>query len=251
MILAIVQARMSSTRLPGKVMVKVMGKPLIGYLLERLSLSKKIDKMVVAMPTSQINDELAAYVESIGCDVFRGEEDDVLDRFYQAASRYKPESIVIITADCPLIDPAVCDHIISVYQTQKADLVHTAPTFAEGLDVGVFSYRALEISHKKSRMRSEREHAGLYMKNHPEEFEIVAVDNKTDDSRYRITVDESEDLKVVKEIIGALYKEKKALFTWEDIKRFLDNNPHIAGKNAHIIRNEGLIKSLREDEAVK
>lgn len=251
MILAIIQARVSSTRLPGKVMKEILGKPLIGYLLDRLNHSKKINKITVATSTDKSNDNLCWYVESIGFEVYRGSEDDVLSRFYEAALKYKPEFILRITGDCPLIDPEICDRLIDAYLKEKADYMHLDSTFAEGLDCEIFSFSALETAHKNAKLKSEREHVTRYFHNHPGRFNKIILKNESDDSRYRITADEPQDFEVLEVIIKALNRHGSVLSSFKEIKVFLNNHPEIMKINSHIIRNEGLIKSLKNDSEVK
>ena len=144
MIVVIIQARMGSSRLPNKVMREVLGKPLIDYLLERVSVAEKVDKIVLATTTKPEDDSLAKHVTSLGYDVFRGSEDDVLSRYYYAFYEFKGEleessAIVRITGDCPLIDSYLIDEVIKVYQTKGMDYVALSPDFSEGLDVEIFS----------------------------------------------------------------------------------------------------------------
>jgi spore coat polysaccharide biosynthesis protein SpsF (cytidylyltransferase family) len=251
MIVAIVQARMGSSRCEGKVMKKVLGKPLIGYLLGRLKFSKYIDRVVLATSVDKRNDLMCEYVHSLGFDVFRGDEDDVLNRYYQAAVLYKADDVVRITGDCPLIDIEICDKLFRVYLREKVDYAHLSQRFAEGLDCEIFSFRCLETAWKNAKMKSEREHVTLYLNNNLDRFNKKIIDNDTDDSKYRITVDEPEDFEVVKAVIEALYKEGTEPFSSQEVKRFLDNNPQIYEKNAHITRNEGLIISLQNDKVMK
>ena len=147
-IIAIVQARMGSARLPGKVLKEVNGKPLIEILFHRLPHSKKIDKIILATSNSKENDHLAKIVEKLGFEVFRGSEDDVLDRYYEAAKPYSPEAVVRITGDCPIIDPQLVDEIIGLYQENNVDYVSNTspPTYPYGLDTEVFSFKALEAA---------------------------------------------------------------------------------------------------------
>lgn len=250
MILAIVQARMSSNRLPGKVMKEILGKPMIGHLLERLSLPKRIDKIILATSDLSENDELCEYMQIIGVNVYRGSEEDVLDRFYQAAKQYNPEAIVRITGDCPLIDPKVCDEVIEAFKKSKFDYAKMGPTFAEGLDCEVFTLQALEKAWKEAELKSEREHVTLYFYNHPNLFRTLILNNKTDDSRYRLSVDEERDFQVVKAVFEHFKQKGKTYFFINEIKTFLDANSHIFEVNAGIVRNEGLIKSLKNDQKV-
>ena len=243
--IAIVQARMGSTRLPGKVMKKVSGRPLIGHLLENLSYSREIDKIVLATTINKKDNILSDYARSLGYSVFRGSEKDVLARYYNAALKYKVKNVVRITGDCPLIDPIVCDKLIKFFLEKKADYVCLSPRYAEGLDCEVFNFKALKISHHKAIKPSEREHVTLFIKNNPNIFKIKILDNNTDESRYRITVDEPEDFEVIKNIIENLQKLELNYYPFKKIKEYLDENHEIFRKNANILRNEGLLKSLK------
>ncbi len=250
MILAVVQARMASSRLPGKVMKPVLGRPIISYLFERLSHCRLIDKIVLATSVNSTDDKLCKYIKSEGYDVFRGSEDDVLERFYLAAKPYNPDHIARVTGDCPCLDPEVCDRLFKIYLEQKVDHAELSPEYAEGADCEIFTFRALKEAYDKATLKSEREHVSLYLNNHPELYKKILLPNGTDDSRYRITVDEKEDFMVVKAVFEALYKGKK-IFSLEDIKDFLNGHPEIFRLNSHIIRNEGLQISLRNDHVVK
>lgn len=251
MILVIIQARMSSSRLPGKVMKKIIGRPMIFYLLQRLKSSQKINQIVVATSKKRADDPLAKYIKSQKVDVFRGSEDDVLARFYQAAKEYKAEHIVRITADCPLLDPKILDKLIAFYFQTKADYARLSEFFAEGLDCEVISFKALKTAFKKAKLASEREHVSLYLHNHAKDFKRVKLANKIDDGKYRITVDEPEDFEVVAAIFKALYKKSSPLFGFDQIKKFLDQHPQIMAKNMEIMRNEGLLKSLNKDKQIQ
>lgn len=241
---------MSSSRLPGKVLKEVLGKPLMGYLLERLSASKRINKIMVATTTDKDDDVVYDYVKSLQFDVHRGSNQDVLSRYYFAAAKYKPDSVMRITADCPLVDPGICDQLIDFYIKEKVDYACLSPRFAEGLDSEIFTFKVLEDMHKNAKKRSEREHVSLFLHNNPGMFNKKILDNAVDDSKYRITVDEPEDFEVVKTIIENLYKANSNFFDFQAIKKFLDKNPEISRKNSHIIRNEGLLKSLQNDSTI-
>ena len=245
---AIIQARMTSTRLPGKVLMEVMGRPLLSYQIERLSFSKRIDDIIMATTTNREDDPVAKLAQKEGIKVYRGTEEDVLDRYYQASKKYNAEHILRLTGDCPVIDPDICDRIIKVYFSSGADYVHTGGSFAEGLDCGIINFKTLSAAWHKARLKSEREHVTLYLRNHPEKFFIITTENETDDSNYRITVDEQKDFFVVKTILENLYEGTKNYFTIKEIKSFLDNHREIYKLNADIVRNEGLLNSLSKDE---
>ncbi len=251
MIGAIVQARMTSTRVPGKVLLKVKNRPLLDYLYAQLRQVEKIDKIILATTINKEDEPLAEYAAKRKIDCFRGSENDVLDRYYQAAKSYKLSHIMRITSDCPFVDPNVCNRVIETYYSEETDYVHTDSTFAEGLDCEFLSFSVLEQVYQSARLKSEREHVTLYVHNHPELFKITALHNTTDDSRYRFTVDEPKDFEVVKAIIEGLSEEKPCVFTAEKVKAFLDEHPEIFRLNANIIRNEGLLKSLAEDEIIQ
>ncbi|MCA9409393.1 MAG: glycosyltransferase family protein [Candidatus Omnitrophica bacterium] len=249
--LAIVQARYASQRLPGKVMKKVLGRPLVGYIFERLKFSEHIDKIILATSNNAENDQLADYIRSINFDVFRGDEKDVLKRFYEAAKYYKAKNIIRITGDCPLIDVTLCDKLIALYLNKKVSLAYTDESIAEGLDCEVFSFSALEKCFYQAELISEREHVTLYMYNHPEQFQQISLSGNGEDQQYRLTVDEEVDFQVVEEIIKHFFQIKKDLkFSFNDIKQFLREHPPLLNKNGGVIRNEGLLKSLRDDYKV-
>lgn len=247
-ILAIVQARMGSTRLPGKVMKEIKGKPLIGYLLERLGHSKTIDKVIVATSVSPSDDPLCAYLQKTDVEVFRGSEEDVLDRFYRAAQGRKPETLVRLTADSPLNDPAVIDRTIEYFLSQPLDYVSNGakvPMFPDGMDCEVFSFAALEKAWKEAKLPSEREHVTPYIKK-PGLFRVGDYPAPRDYSGERWVVDNAEDLAVVSAVIEALYRPGEC-FGLEDVLAFKKKNPAIFELNKHIVRNEGYEKSLRND----
>jgi spore coat polysaccharide biosynthesis protein SpsF len=251
MIIAIVQARMGSSRLPDKVMKEVLGKPLIDYLLERVSAADKVDKIILATTTKPEDDCLAKHVTSLGYDVFRGSEDDVLSRYYHAFYEFKDEvemsnAIVRITGDCPLIDSYLIDDVIKVYQEKSMDYVALSPDFIEGLDVEIFSEKLLTKAFKEAKRPSEREHVALFFHNNKELFNMSRVENSSDDSSYRITVDEEQDFVVVKCIIE-YFSKNDLVMNIKNIKDYLDNNPSIYNLNADIIRNEGLQISLEKE----
>lgn len=240
MILAVVQARMRSTRLPGKVMKEILGKPLIGHVLERLSRSRLIDKIIVATSTDPTNDVLCHYVGSQGFETFRGSEEDVLDRYYQAAVRFRGTALVRITADCPLVDRQMVDQVIERFQKYNFDYVcnFDPPTYPDGLDVGVFTFRCLEMTWQKATKPEDREHVSLYTRNSGE-FKIDNVVSRIDLSNERWTVDREEDFILVKTIFENLYPTNPG-FTMEDILAYKAQNPKIFTINQHIPRNEGL-----------
>lgn len=250
MIAAIVQARMTSTRLPGKVLKEVRGKPLLSYLIERLRRVNNIEKIIIATTNNKEDDPIVELCKKEFVSYFRGSEDDVLDRYYQTAKKFGVDHVVRITSDCPLIDPQICDRVIGIYINSDIDYVHTGLTFAEGVDCEVLSFRALQKAWHEANLKSEREHITLYIHNHLKLFKKITLINETDDSKYRFTVDEWEDYLVVKAILEGLYSRDSQPFTANDVKEFLDAHPDIFQLNSNIIRNFGLFKSLKGDKLV-
>ncbi|MBT5399777.1 aminotransferase class III-fold pyridoxal phosphate-dependent enzyme [bacterium] len=238
-IVAIIQARMGSTRLPGKVMLPINDNiPMIGALLFRLDKSKEIDKIVVATSVDPCNKPLIDYVEKKGYDVFQGSENNVLDRYYQASLKYKPDIVIRITADCPLIDSEIIDDVIKKYKSSNADYACNTipPTYPDGLDVEVFSYSSLKTAWREAKTSYDREHVTSFIRNSGN-FKIKNIASSVDYSGERWTVDESEDYKVVKSIFKYFYPRLD--FSWNDVLSLTHSNPDIFLINKHLIRNEG------------
>lgn len=234
-IIAIIQARIGSTRLPGKVLKEVLGKPLLQYQLERVKQSTKIDEIVVATTDKKRDDVIAQFCKSELVSVFRGSEKDVLKRYYDAAKVYQADVIVRLTADCPLISPEIIDRIIETYVDTSAQYVSNTVerTFPRGLDVEVFSMEVLEKVHREAALVSEREHVTKYIVSHPHQFEIVQVQHDEDLSEHRWTVDTQEDFLLMKKLLETIYP-KKPNFTMEDILNTLRIYPSWQNINKHI-----------------
>ena len=243
---------MGSTRLPGKVMKKIGGKPLIGYMLDRLSYCQNIDNLVLATSDTAENDGLADYVVKLGFDVYRGPEHDVLERFMIAASPYAPTAIVRLTGDCVLIDAEIVDRMIELYERSGADYSWVDSSFAEGLDAEILTFAALRAAHEEATLQSEREHITQFIHKHPSRFRRVPLKNEVNDSAYRIVVDDPEDYSVVSRIVEHFDPQNAGVyFSFAQIKDFLNANPELTSLNSHIVRNDGLIKSLASDKEVK
>ena len=242
---------MGSTRLPGKVMREVLGKPLLWHLINRLKWSQLIDKIVIATTDKAKDEPILKLAEESGIDSFAGSEDDVLDRYYQAAKKYNAEAVVRITADCPLIDPEVTDRIIGHYlkNRDKLDYVHTGRSFPDGLDTEVFSFAALEVAWREARWLSEREHVTPYIKKSGI-FRMATVEYEDDLSQMRWVVDDEKDFQLVTEIFQSLYKEGE-IFHLKDIVDFLSKRPELLELNKHTDRYEGWLKSLAQDRLIR
>jgi len=247
MIGAIIQARMTSTRLPGKVLKHVSGRPLLEYMLERLRCVNHLETIIIATTQNASDEPIVSFAQKHGVPFFRGSENDVLSRYHNTAESFGVKHIVRVTSDCPLIDPVIVDNAIALYLETGCDYLHLGTTFAEGLDTEVFSFDKLAWAHKHARLKAEREHVTLFFHHNPDKVHKEIIECETDDSRYRITVDEPQDLEVVTAIFETLYSKEKPLFHIEEIKAFLDEHPLIFNKNANVVRNEGLLKSLNQE----
>lgn len=252
MILAILQARASSSRLPGKVLKPILGVPMLLRQLERLKNAQNISQLLIATSTDPSDDPLESLCKEHGFSCFKGSLNDVLDRFYGAAYAFAPEHIVRLTADCPLTDPILIDNVINFYLAGEFDYASNAieATFPDGLDVEVFRFSCLEKAWKEALLPSQREHVTPFIHQQPHRFKIGHYKNPIDLSYLRWTVDEPKDFELVSMIYDALYL-KKPNFTTQDILTLLKHRPELTNWNTIYQRNEGYIKSLSEDLSLK
>lgn len=202
----IVQARMGSTRLPGKSMREVLGKPLLGYVLDRLNRAELADKVIVATSDLPRDQVIFDYCHERNVPCFRGGESDVLDRYYQAARQFKAETIVRITGDCPLIDPEIVDRVIAKYSEGNYDYASNVfhRHYPRGLDTEVFSYKTLHQAWRDTSDPHDREHVTTYIWQHPDLFRIGSVVNDRDLSNHHWAVDTPQDFTLITRIIETL-----------------------------------------------
>lgn len=240
-VVVIVQARMSSERLPGKVMKPVMDKPLLGYLLDQLAQVKLADRIVVATSTSADDQPIVDYCQQRGVDCYRGDLHDVLGRYAGAADAFQARTIVRICADCPLIDPSIVDRVISAYQTQERILDYVSDTqhrtFPRGQDVEVFSRAALDTIAKIAKLPEEREHVTPYIYRHPELFRMGDVVESTDLSSHRWVVDTAADFELVSRILTEL-EETHTASSMQAILSILQKHPDWVALNANVPQRE-------------
>lgn len=253
-VLAVIQARMGGSRLPRKTALPLVdGKVVLELMLERVKKCRNIDKLIVATTINHSDNRIVEICKLSEVECFRGNELDVLDRFYQAYRNAGNSfnTIVRLTGDCPLHDPAIIDKVISVFLESDAECVTNVdpPTYPDGLDTEVFSAKALEKAWHEAKMKSEREHVTQYIRNNPAIFKKINVANDMDLSALRWTLDEESDYKMIKSVYENLYG-KNPFFGMKDILNFLSKHPEIGNLNIQINRNEGLMKSLREDKKV-
>ncbi len=248
--LAIIQARMGSTRLPGKILLPLCGKPMLQRIIERVRAATTIDRVIVATTTENLDDPVEKLCSQLGVFCFRGKVDDVLDRYYNAAMLFSPDNVIRITADCPLIDPNVIDLVIRTHIKLGYDYTSNTimETYPDGLDVEVFSFSVLEKAWGNAQMLSEREHVTPYIKNR-DEFKkgSVFIDPSLGDKRW--TVDTDKDYEFVNRIYNDLFEEN-SVFYMEDILRWIDKNRDAELINGDIVRNEGYKLSLLNDKKV-
>lgn len=235
--LIIVQARMTSTRLPGKVLKEVLGKTLLEYLVERLRRVKLADGFVIATTTNDTDEPIVALCRQLQVPCTRGSELDVLARYYEAASLHKADVVVRVTSDCPLIDPTVIDHVIRFYREHRApyDYVSNALTqsYPYGMATEVFAFEGLEQAYREATAEPEREHVTPFFYTHPERYRIGHVVHPQDLSHHRWTVDTPEDFELVRRVTEALYPGKPE-FDMQDILALLEKHPDWVHINAHV-----------------
>lgn len=244
-VVAIIQARMSSTRLPGKVLAEICGQPMLKWLLNRIMSVQEIDEVVVATTTNPADDELQVWLNTEGVLCFRGSENDVLDRYYWCAKERCADVIVRVTADDPLKDPGLIRQAItSLINDPKVDYCSNTlhPTYPEGLDIEVFRFTALEHAYREAMLASEREHVTPYIWKNPQLFFIKQFQWDRNLSGWRWTVDKPADLDLMKNIFSHFCD--RPLVPFIEIVEFLEKNPALLLINSGTVRNEGYLKSL-------
>ncbi len=246
----VTQARTGSTRLPGKVLMEVNGTPLLKIHLDRLKKSKEADKIIVATTICEEDNIIEELAKEWGYEVFRGSENDVLDRFYQAVKMFNPLWVVRVTSDCPLIDPMLVDKVIEFTKSNNKDYGSNVieETFPDGQDVEVFKFMALEMAWNSAIKESEREHVTPYIRNNSNFkgenlFSSISYKNNIDYSKIRITVDELRDFELINKVITDLGYNK----SWLEYTEYIIYNKLI-DINSNLIRNEGYLKSLKNDQ---
>jgi spore coat polysaccharide biosynthesis protein SpsF len=245
-VLAILQARVSSSRLPGKVLKPICGRPMLQHQLDRVRRARSVDGFIVATSTEPSDDGIAALCESASVPCFRGSLHDVLDRYYQAALPFRPEYIVRLTGDCPLADPDLIDRVVAFMIAGGYDIAGAATTFPDGLDVEAMRFDVLEQAWREAVKPSDREHVSLYIVRQPDRFRVGGCHSDVNLSHMRWTVDEPEDFELVSRIYEALYAGNPS-FTTKDVLDLLDAQPELLALNRRFQRNEGLARSLACD----
>ena len=224
----IIEARMSSTRLPGKVLLKVKNKTMLEMIIDRINLIKKIKTTIIATTTNKNDNKIVEWCKIKKVNFFRGSEENVLNRVYLAAKKFRLEVIILITGDCPLIDHSIISQTLSIYLNNDADYVSNAHlrTYPDGMDVQIFDYKSLVKSHNLAKSRLEKEHVTLNMRRNPKIFKplyIMAPDS-LHYPKIGLTLDEPKDFILIKKIIEHFYSKKNMKFSCEEILTILKKN---------------------------
>jgi spore coat polysaccharide biosynthesis protein SpsF len=233
---AIIQARMGSTRLPGKVLMDLGGVTVLGRVVRRLQRVARISECVVATTAAPADDAIVEECRRLNVPVFRGSEDDVLDRYLQAARHFSPDAVVRITSDCPLIDPEVVDSVVRALIEQRADFACNVlkRTYPRGLDAEAFTIEALEKAWRNSDQRHQREHVTPLFYERPTMFRVASVHQDQDLSHYRWTLDTPDDLRLIREIYS--HFDNRDHFGWRDVLALMERLPELPTINAHIVQ---------------
>ena len=245
---AILQGRIDSTRLPGKVFLPLVGKPVMQHVYERVLHCRNIDRIIVATTNEKKDDCIVELFNGLGAPVFRGSEADPLDRYYQSATHYGVQHVVRIMADCPLVDPEIVDGVIEMYFGGGYDFCCLGGEFPTGLEVTVFSYSALERCWSEARRPSEREHVTPCMSNNPDLFNIGILEKFEGLFHHRWVMDQEADYKFIKEIYKELYEPGK-VFVTNDVLSLLERSPQLFQINAGIPRDEGYRRAVEREKS--
>jgi len=234
-VVCIVQARVGSSRLPGKVLKNICGKTVLEHDINRLKLSSMIDEIIIATTVESQDDKIVDEAKRLGVKYFRGSEKDVLSRYYHAAMESNSDIVVRVTSDCPCIDHTIIDNMVRLFEENKFDYINNTSerTFPRGYDVEVFTFQALEIAYKNATKNYEREHVTPYLYDCNNNFKCFTYKNNVDYSKYRITLDTEEDLQLITIIYEKLF-DNKGYFLLDDVVEFLKKNQNIAKINQEV-----------------
>jgi spore coat polysaccharide biosynthesis protein SpsF (cytidylyltransferase family) len=248
-VVVVLQARMASTRLPGKVIADVGGEPMLQRVVERARRIPEATQVILATSTDSANEPLMRLAKTWGVDSYAGSESDVLDRYYQATRRAGADVVVRVTADCPLVDPEVSGRVVRRFLGGGFDYVSNTnpPTFPDGLDTEVFLFAALERAWREATLLSEREHVTPYLWKNPDRFRIANVRSERDLSHLRWTVDHAEDLEFVRSVYARMAARNNRDFGMADVLALLADEPQLLTVNNDHTRNEGYAKSLADE----
>jgi spore coat polysaccharide biosynthesis protein SpsF len=233
-VVAIIQARMRSTRLPGKVLRDLAGESMLGRVVRRVRRAPSIDEVIVAVPDTPADEPLVRHCRRLDAICFRGSEHDVLDRFWRAAEANRADAVVRLTADCPLIDPEVTDRVVRAFLDALPDYCSNTleRTWPRGLDTEVVTSGALACAWREARETYQRTHVMPYLYQHPERFRLLAVTAGEDHGRDRWTVDTPDDLAFAEAVYERMGGDDR--FSWRDVQRLLSEEPWLTDLNHHV-----------------
>ncbi len=250
-VVAIIQARTGSSRLPNKVLADIENKPMIWHVINRIKKVKSIHHIVLATTRKKTDLKLIKIAKDNEILSYRGDDNDVLTRYYQCALKIHADIIIRITGDCPLTDYLVVEEMLEFFLTKNYDYISNriSPTYPDGLDVEIFSFKTLQKANRLAKLLSEREHVTPYIVKHPKMFKIYNYANITNYSNLRWTVDEEKDLQFVRAIYHKM--RPKLIFSMNDVIKLISRNPKLLNINSNISRDEGYQKSLKFDKKIK
>lgn len=248
---AIFQVRMGSTRLPRKMFKKILGKPLLWHIIQRVEATRSVKRIILATTKSKEDIQIVNFAKELKLPYFCGSTNNVLGRFYEAARKFGSDIIVRITPDDPFKDPQIIDNFVEYFLKHKNQFDYVSntikPTYPEGLDIEIFTFKALERAWLEAKKSSEKEHLTPYIWSNPQKFRIKNLSYKKNLSRFRWTIDYPQDLKFAREIYKKLYPKKK-IFLMKDILKLLKEEPELQKINQDIVYHEGYFKSLKQDK---
>tara|TARA_Y100000310_G_C20701081_1_gene829943 strand:- start:2217 stop:2978 length:762 start_codon:yes stop_codon:yes gene_type:complete len=243
----IIQARTGSTRFPKKILNKIDEMhTVLEFLIKQLKNSRKIDKIVIATTCSNDDEKIVELCKQLDLDFFQGDENDLVDRYYKCAKKFNFENIIRITSDCPLMDPYLVDEGIDKFLEEGCDyLTNSTGSFPHGVDFSIFKFSVLEKTWKNARLQSEKEHIIPYMEKNESNFNTIFIKNDNDHSKFRITLDWPDDLELLRIIVSRIDNRPILI---QDVVKLLDNNLNLLKINDGHNRDEGYLKSLKNDK---
>lgn len=254
----IVQARMGSTRLPNKALLKIGDKPMLQHVVNQIKKSKYVDEIIIATTTSKKDEKIVTFCKKNNLNYFRGSNQNVLNRYYHCSKKYSCDPVVRISSDCPFIDPYVIDKTVEIFFAKSYDYVsnniekiknkweNSICNFPQGMVIEICNFRSLEKAWKNARKPSEKEHVFPYVQFTPSKFKIFSFSHESDLSYIRCTVDKKQDLKFVREVWRRIPKSKKIIHI-SDIEKIIKKEPHLIEINNSIKYDEGYLKSVEKD----
>ena len=243
----IIQARTASTRFPKKILSKIDEMhTVLEFLIKQLKNSRKIDKIVIATTCSNDDEKIIELCKQLDLDFFQGDENDLVDRYYKCAKKFNFDNIIRITSDCPLMDPYLVDEGIDKFLEEGCDyLTNSTGSFPHGVDFSIFKFSVLEKTWKNARLLSEKEHIIPYMEKNESNFNTIFIKNDNDHSKFRITLDWPDDLELLRIIVSRIDNRPILI---QDVVKLLDNNLNLLKINDGHNRDEGYLKSLKNDK---